>query len=65
MSKAIEITVSPNGQTHVETKGFAGSECQDASRFLERALGKKQEERLTADFYRQTSTETQQNRQQH
>jgi hypothetical protein len=62
-SRIIEITVSPAGKTHVETKGFTGSECRDASRFLEQALGQKQEERLTADFYRQASAETQQNRQ--
>ena len=37
--KTIEIIVSSTGQTQVETKGFAGSECRDASRFLEEALG--------------------------
>lgn len=62
--KTIEITVTPDGQSRVETHGFAGSECRDASRFLEGALGKVQAENLTADFYRQASTETQQNRQQ-
>lgn len=49
--KTIEITVTPNGQTQVETKGFEGSSCRQASEFLERALGRITGERLTADFY--------------
>ncbi len=35
--KRIEIIISTSGESHVETKGFAGSQCQDASRFLESA----------------------------
>ncbi len=53
MSKTIEIIVSPQGQTRVETKGFAGSECRQASRFLESALGKQTSETLTAEFHQQ------------
>ena len=49
--KIIEITVAPNGQTQVETKGFEGSSCRQASEFLERALGRTTDERLTSDFY--------------
>lgn len=49
--KTIEITVTPNGQTQVETKGFEGSSCRQASEFLQRALGRTTGERLTADFY--------------
>ena len=50
--KTITITVDPKGQSKVETTGFAGSECRDASRFVERALGRTTGEILTADFYR-------------
>ena len=39
--KAIKITVSPTGQTRVETTGFTGGECREASRFLEQALDRK------------------------
>ena len=53
--KIIEIVVSPAGQTRVETKGFAGSECQAASRFIEQALGKRTGEQLTGEFYLQQS----------
>ena len=51
MSKTIEITVLPGGQTKVETKGFTGAECQQASRFIERALGQVGEEVLKSEFY--------------
>jgi hypothetical protein len=49
--KTIEITIDPQGQTKLQTKGFAGPQCQEASRFLEQALGQKQSEQLTAEFY--------------
>ena len=51
MSKTIEIIITPSGESRVETKGFSGSECRDASRFLESALGKTTSERLTAEFH--------------
>jgi len=51
MSKAIEITVAPTGETRVETKGFAGGECREASKFMEEALGKRGQERMTSEFY--------------
>ncbi len=53
MTKTIEIIVSPTGETRIETKGFQGSSCQDASRFLEQALGARSSETLTAEFYQQ------------
>ncbi|QDU97658.1 DUF2997 domain-containing protein [Lignipirellula cremea] len=63
MSRIIEIIVSPNGQTRVETKGFAGSECREASKFIEGALGTRQDERLTAEFHQGQSAS--QSNQQH
>jgi hypothetical protein len=51
MSKTIEITVSPKGETKVETKGFTGSECRGASKFIEQALGQRTDEQLTAEFH--------------
>ena len=47
----IEIIVSPKGETRMETKGFAGSSCRDASRFIEQALGQRSGEQLTAEFH--------------
>ena len=50
MSRIIEIIV-PTGETTVQTKGFAGQSCRDASKFLEQALGQRTDERLTAEFH--------------
>lgn len=49
--KTIEITVAPDGQSKVETKGFSGTQCQQASRFIEQALGAPVKERLKPEFY--------------
>ena len=48
--KIIEIAVDTNGQTRVETLGFTGGECRDASKFIERALGQHQGETMTFEF---------------
>jgi len=55
VTQIIEIIVQPDGQTRVETKGFAGSGCRDASRFIEQALGKSTGEKLTAEFHQTQS----------
>lgn len=49
--KTIDIIVSPTGQTTVQTKGFTGASCQEASRLLEQALGARKSEERTAEFY--------------
>ena len=49
--RTIEIIVSPQGETRLETKGFVGASCQDASRFIESALGQKSSDRPTAERY--------------
>ena len=60
--KTIEITVLPNGQSRVETKGFTGSECREASRFVAAALGQAMTEVRKPEFY-QTASSSQQHRQ--
>lgn len=51
MTKTIEIIVAPDGTTRVETKGFSGGECREASRFIEQTLGQRLGEQLTPEFY--------------
>ena len=55
MSNTIEIIVTPTGQTQVQTKGFVGSECRQASQLIEQALGKRTQEVLNAEFHQQAS----------
>jgi Protein of unknown function (DUF2997) len=47
----IEITVSPKGETTLETKGFAGADCLQASKWLQNALGMAASDNKTAEFY--------------
>jgi len=54
--KTIEIIVSPKGDTRVETKGFSGAACREASRFVEQALGTRTAEGLTSEFYETQET---------
>ena len=49
--KTIEIIVSPKGETTVQTKGFTGGDCREASKFVEQALGQQTSERLTGEFH--------------
>ena len=58
--KTIEITVDPDGNTRVETKGFTGPSCRDASRLLERALGVVESDTPTAEMYQQQPAQQQQ-----
>ena len=51
MNRTIEITVDPRGKSTVQTKGFAGDACREASRFVEQALGSRTAEALTAEFH--------------
>ena len=55
--KSIEIIVDAKGNSKVETKGFSGSECVEASKFIEQALGKETASRTTAEFYQSTTTQ--------
>jgi Protein of unknown function (DUF2997) len=57
--KIIEITVDPKGQIKVETRGFTGGECREASRFIEQALGQRIDEKLTSEFYQDQVTDQQ------
>ncbi len=63
MSRVIEVSVSPTGEVTVQTKGYAGSDCQQASRFLEQALGISLTETKTAEYYQAASTDQHLNQQ--
>ena len=57
----IEIVVEPDGSTSVQTRGYVGSSCREASAFIERALGTTTSETLTAEFH-QTAQQSQHER---
>ena len=51
MSRIIEVVVSPKGETTVQTKNYSGSDCLQASKWLEQALGISTADRKTGEFY--------------
>ena len=57
MTRIIEVTVSPKGETSIQTKGYAGADCLQASKFLEQALGVVAKEAKTGEFYSVAQTD--------
>lgn len=49
--KRIEVIVSPQGESRIETHGYEGDSCRSASKSLERALGIHSAETLKPEFY--------------
>ena len=55
--RIIEVVVSPQGETTVQTKGFAGAECLQASNWIEQALGIATGDNKTTEFYSAATAE--------
>jgi hypothetical protein len=39
MNRTIEIIIGPGGEIQIDAVGFKGPDCEQATRFLEEALG--------------------------
>ena len=39
MSRSIEILIAPDGTLTIDAVGFKGADCDQATKFLEQALG--------------------------
>ena len=55
--RIIEVVISPQGETTVQTKGFVGAECLQASKWIEQALGITTGDNKTTEFYQAATTE--------
>ena len=60
--RIIEVVVSPQGETTVQTKGFVGADCLQASKWIEEALGVTTADNKTGEFF--TTAEEEQHVQQ-
>lgn len=49
--KEIKVTISPDGKIKIETKGFVGKECVEATKELEKALGSDKKQTFTGEYY--------------
>ena len=47
----IEVTISPTGEVLIQTRGYAGSACRQASQFLEKTVGQVTRDRPTIEMY--------------
>ncbi len=56
MPHVIEVVVSPKGETTIQTKGYAGPNCLQASKFLEQALGVVTSDRKTPEIHESEPT---------
>ena len=57
MRRVIELIVSPKGETSLQTKGFAGGSCVQASKWLEQSLGVVTADQKTTEFFESATTE--------
>ena len=57
-SEHIEVWISPEGAITIDARGFTGSSCEDATRFLEEELGTIGRRQRTRDWYRRNRNQT-------
>jgi hypothetical protein len=60
----IDVWVSPEGAITIDAVGYTGSSCEEATRFLETALGTVGRKQRTRDYYRRQSNQNQNSDQQ-
>lgn len=58
--KSVVITVDPQANISIEAVGYKGTECQDATDWVEKALGKVEKTVPTADMYASENHEVEQ-----
>ena len=60
MSRTIEIIVSPIGYISIDAVGFKGPDCEQATKFLEEALGVVGKKSKKPEYHQQSKTRKQQ-----
>ena len=60
MKRTLEILISPAGEIQIDAIGFKGPDCEQATRFLEEALGAVQVRQRKPEFQRRHVTQTKQ-----
>ena len=60
MKRSIEIVISPDGAITIDAVGFKGADCDQATRFLEQALGVTAAKRRKPEYHQSTRPRNQQ-----
>jgi len=55
MTGTITIIISPEGRTKMETNGFSGSTCKEASQFIKQALGQQMSEIFKPEYFSESN----------
>ena len=58
--KTIEVLVSPSGDISIEGVGFSGPSCEQATKFLEEALGTVSNKAKKPEYHQQRRSNNQQ-----
>ena len=58
--KTIEVIVAPDGSLKIEAMGFKGADCERATAFLERALGRVGKKVKKPEYYHREEVRRQQ-----
>ena len=60
MKRTLEILISPTGEITIDAIGFKGPDCEQATRFLEEALGSIHVRQRKPEYQRRHVTQTKQ-----
>lgn len=55
--RTIEVIVGPSGELKIEAVGFTGSDCEQATAFLEQALGEVRQRSRKPEYHRRAHRE--------
>jgi hypothetical protein len=54
MNRRIELFIAPDGTLTIDAIGFKGADCDQATRFLEQALGLTAEKQRKPEYHQTT-----------
>jgi hypothetical protein len=60
MNRTIEIVIGTAGEIRIDAVGFQGPDCEQATRYLEEALGVVGQKTKKPEFHQRTATRNQQ-----
>ena len=60
MNRSIEIIIAPDGGLTIDAVGFKGADCDQATKFLEQALGVAREKQRKPEYHQATRRQNQQ-----
>ncbi len=60
MKPTIEVLIAPTGEIQIDAVGFKGPDCEQATRFLEEALGALQARQRKPEYQQRTAARQQQ-----